>query len=83
MISNITTNMSSKPIIVTLDDRGPLVNIAAWITMVVMCLTTFVKVGSRLDLTHQLRKDDLFMVMAMVSPNSQLRCVSIHGMATG
>lgn len=53
-------------ILVTPDNRGPLINLATWLTLVVMCLATFTKIGSKLRKIGRLQGDDFLMFAAMV-----------------
>lgn len=53
-------------VLVTPDNRGPLINLATWLTLVVMCLATFTKIGSKLRKIGRLQGDDFFMFAAMV-----------------
>lgn len=53
-------------VLVTPDNRGPLINLATWLTLVVMCLATFTKIGSKLRKIGRLQGDDLLMFAAMV-----------------
>lgn len=53
-------------IVVTPDNRGPLINLATWLTLVVMCLATFTKIGSKLRKIGRLQGDDFLMFAAMV-----------------
>lgn len=55
-------------VLVTPDNRGPLINLATWLTLVVMCLATFTKIGSKLRKIGRLQGDDFLMFAAMV-PN--------------
>lgn len=54
-------------ILVTPNNRGPLINLATWLTLVVMCLATFTKIGSKLRKIGRLQGDDFLMFAAMVS----------------
>ena len=58
--------MSSSQVRVTANDRGPIINLANWITLVVMCLSSFVKVGTKYRKIGTLQKDDFYMLAAMV-----------------
>lgn len=58
----------SNQVLVTPDNRGPLINLATWLTLVVMCLATFTKIGSKLRKIGRLQGDDFLMFAAMV-PN--------------
>lgn len=53
-------------VLVTPDNRGPLINLATWLTLVVMCLATFTKIGSKLRKIGRLQGDDFLMFAAMV-----------------
>ena len=54
-------------VLVTPNNRGPLINLATWLTLVVMCLATFTKIGSKLRKIGRLQGDDFLMFAAMVS----------------
>lgn len=56
-------------VLVTADNRGPLINFATWLTLVVMCLATFTKIGSKLRKIGRLQGDDFLMFAAMVHTN--------------
>lgn len=64
-------------VLVTPDNRGPLVNMATWLTLVVTCLATFTKIGSKLRKTGSLQGDDFFMFAAMV-PCYIILCMKSH-----
>lgn len=64
--------MASGKLVITSQNRGPLINIATWILLVVMCLTTLVKVFSKWFMVHRLQYDDIYMFAAMVN------CLSDH-----
>ena len=59
--------MSAPQIVVTAEDRGPLVNIVAWVALIAVCLATFVKVAVKLWRIRRLERDDVYMLGAMVS----------------
>lgn len=50
---------------ITAEDRGPLVNLANWITLVVACLATFTKIATKLRKMRSLQGDDFIMFAAM------------------
>lgn len=52
---------------ITADDRGPLVNLANWVTLVVACLATLTKIATKLRKIRRLQGDDYIMLAAMVS----------------
>ena len=54
------------PIAITADNRGPLVNIATWITLVAMVIMTLTKVATKWAMAGRLQADDGLMVAAMV-----------------
>ena len=47
--------------------RGPLINIATWITLVAMIIFSFSKVATKWALIPRLQADDIFMIIATVS----------------
>ena len=47
--------------------RGPLINIATWITLVAMIIFSFSKVVTKWALIRRLQGDDIFMIIATVS----------------
>ena len=51
---------------ITADDRGPLVNLANWITLVVACLATITKIATKMRKIRNLQGDDYIMLAAMV-----------------
>lgn len=51
---------------ITADDRGPLVNLANWVTLVVACLATLTKIATKLRKIRNLQGDDYIMLAAMV-----------------
>lgn len=51
---------------ITADDRGPLVNLANWITLVVACLATLTKIATKMRKIRNLQGDDYIMLAAMV-----------------
>lgn len=53
------------------EHRGPLVNVAALITLVAMILFTFSKVITKWRMVRKLQNDDYFMILAMVSSTSR------------
>ena len=48
------------------EHRGPLINIAAFITLVTMVLFTLSKVATKWSMVRKLQNDDYFMLFAMV-----------------
>ena len=75
--------MSSPGVSISDDDRGPGVNLAAWISLVTMCLIVLLKVlskllrGSKTLQIQNLQADDYSITLAMV-----LFCLLIVGLAT-
>lgn len=53
--------------------RGPLVNIAAWTTLVAMILIFSGKLATKWKMIRKYQADDALMVLAMVSPESLAR----------
>ena len=53
--------------VVTLDDNGGILQIAAWFLMVVMILSAFLRLIIRFTTTHVPGLDDAVLVVAMVS----------------
>ncbi|KAL9069666.1 MAG: hypothetical protein Q9161_005366 [Pseudevernia consocians] len=70
--------MSAPQILVTAEDRGPLVNIVAWVALIAVCLATFIKVAVRLWRTHGLGRDDVYMLGAMTAAVLQTIAVVEH-----
>lgn len=64
--------MASGKLRITAENRGPLINIATWILLVVMSLTTLVKIFSKWFMVHRLQYDDIYMFVAMVKFLSDL-----------
>ena len=52
------------------EHRGPLVNIAAWTTLVAMVLIVSGKVATKWKMIRNFQADDTLIVLAMVSPES-------------
>lgn len=59
-------NMSPRQVRITSDNRGPLVNIANWITLVVVCLATLTKIATKPRKIGRPQGDDFIMFAAMV-----------------
>ena len=51
------------------EHRGPLVEVAALITLVAMFLFIACKITTKWTMVRRLQKDDRFMILAMVSPS--------------
>ena len=49
------------------EHRGPLINVAAWITLVSMILFVASKVATKWRMVRKLQSDDILMIVAMVS----------------
>ena len=49
------------------NDRGPLVNVGLWISLVAACLAAATKVCTKLALGRRLFMDDVYMLLALVS----------------
>ena len=64
-------------------DRGPLLNIINWISLVATCILCMVKVTSKWVLVHQIQPDDTCMVVAMVNVFSNLETPYITHELTG
>lgn len=58
--------MESRRVLITDEDRGPIVNIATWIALVVMCIIVSMKTISRWATIHKLQRDDFYIIVAMV-----------------
>lgn len=58
--------MESRRVLITDEDRGPIVNIATWIALVVMSIIVSMKTISRWATIHKLRRDDFYIIVAMV-----------------
>ena len=52
------------------EHRGPLINIAAWITLVAMILIVFGKVATKWKMIRKFQRDDTLMILALVSAKS-------------
>ena len=50
------------------EHRGPLINIAAWITLVAMVLIVTGKVATKWKMIRRLQSDDTLMILATVRP---------------
>ena len=50
------------------EHRGPLVEVAALITLVTMILFIACKATTKWRMVRKLQKDDIFMILAMVGP---------------
>ena len=53
--------------IVTASDRGPLLNLASWITMVSVSLFVGVKVYTKWTMARKVQFDDVFVILATVT----------------
>ena len=51
---------------VTADNRGPSINIVAWVTLIAVCLATCTKIGVKYSNVHRFEWDDAYMLGAMV-----------------
>lgn len=58
--------MESRRILITDEDRGPLINIATWIALVAMCIIVSVKTISKWATIHNLQRDDFCIIVASV-----------------
>lgn len=54
------------PLAVTADNRGPLVSIATWLTLVAMVIMTLTKIATKWTMVKRFQADDGLMVAAMV-----------------
>ncbi|KAI9852696.1 MAG: hypothetical protein M1838_005891 [Thelocarpon superellum] len=66
MAPHDTTALIARKVEVTANDRGPLVNTASWISMIIMCLAVLTRLGSKYIITRGFGRDDLFITAAMV-----------------
>jgi hypothetical protein len=57
---------------ITENDRGPLINIATWICMVMMIFSVGVKVISKYAMVRKFQRDDFYMLGAGVSQRTSL-----------
>lgn len=57
---------NSNVVTLTVDNRGPLVNLASWILLTVMCLSTITKVSSKWLLIHALQLDDWYIILIII-----------------
>ena len=62
------TMSSTSVVTITADNRGPIVNLASWILLTVMCLAAITKVSSKWLLINNLQPDDWYMITGMVQP---------------
>ena len=53
------------------DHRGPLVNLAAWISLVAMTVFFFAKVATKWKMVRKFQNDDIFLTLAMVASHFQ------------
>lgn len=49
------------------EHRGPLVNVATWISLVAVIIFSFIKVMTKWTLIRKLQSDDLFIIIATVN----------------
>lgn len=68
----VTETLSSSPKMPQIDaeHRGPLINIAAWVTLAAMLLIISGKVATKWKMIRTFQSDDVLMVLAMVSLES-------------
>ena len=57
--------------VVTSDDHGAVLNVVAWFLMVVMILSTFLRLLIRFTTTHVPGLDDIVLAVAMVSQSTE------------
>ena len=57
----------AREVLVTNSDRGPQLNLAAWISVVFMCLGVLTRLGSKYIIIRRLAWDDALVTVAMVS----------------
>ena len=62
----VKVTMSAQHTELAAGDRGPNVNIVAWVSLIGACLATFNKVITKYWRTHGLQMDDVYMLCAMV-----------------
>ena len=55
------------PLAITADNRGPLVNIATWLTLVAMIIITLTKLATKWTMAGRFQADDGLMIAAGVS----------------
>lgn len=67
-----------EQVLVTPENRGPLINLGTWLTLVVMCLATFTKIGSKIRKIGRLQGDDFAMFAAMVTIIHKILWLGIH-----
>lgn len=56
----------SSQVQITAEDRGPLVDVVAWVAMTFMCLAVLTKLGTKLSIVHRLELDDLIIAASTV-----------------
>ena len=59
--------MSTQQVVVTPEDRGPIVNIVAWLCVACCTLLVFVKTGTKYSKFRRLQKDDYYALVALGS----------------
>ena len=67
VFSKIRIKLSSGPPQIDAQHRGPLVYIAAWITLVAMILFVSDKVSTKWTMIRKFQSDDTLMILGMVS----------------
>ena len=63
---DIDIDMSADGVEPTASNRGPLLNIATWLVLVLMCIPALAKLGAKWGLIRNLQYDDAFTILAMV-----------------
>ena len=62
--------MAGSNNVITANHQGPLVNIVAWVLMVVMIMAAVTKITNKWYRTRTLMADDYLLLVAMVSKRS-------------
>lgn len=52
--------------VVDAEHRGPLVNLAAWITLICMVVFVFAKISTKWVMVRMVQRDDAIIIVAMV-----------------
>lgn len=58
--------MVAQQAALTASDRGPIMNVVAWVSLLAACLATFIKVGIKFARIHNIELDDVYILSAIV-----------------
>lgn len=67
MFTMISIPLSSRQIIISSDNEGPLVNLVSWIGLSTMILSVGARIGSKYLVVRRWSIDDSLIIVAMVS----------------